>query len=288
MLEPVISSRQNSRIKEACALRGRRQRDLTGQTLVYGVRESARAFAAGATLVRGFFCPALFRSPEAKDLVRRIQSEGGELLEVTPAVFEKLGYGDRMDGVVSVVATCLRSLQHLQLPENPLLAVVEGIENPGNLGAILRSADGAGIDAVVVVDPVIDLFNPNAIRASVAAVFRPNVVTASAEEILTWLRNAGHVAWATRPDATRAYHEVDFTQSGAIVLGNEAEGLTSDWSSSDITPIALPMRGIADSLNVSATAAVLFYEARRQRDGADDRANNRADKEASQSDARQL
>ncbi|MGI9455514.1 MAG: TrmH family RNA methyltransferase [Aeoliella sp.] len=266
MPEPAISSRQNPRVKQACALRSRQQRDQTCQALVDGVRESARACAAGAKVMLVFYCPALFRAPEANEVVNRLASNGAELLEVTTEVFEKLAYGDRMDGLVSIVATRSTQLANLKLSDRPLISVIERVEKPGNLGAILRTADGAGIDAVVVADPVIDLFNPNTIRASVAGVFRPNVATASVGETLAWLRSAGLAMWAARPDAQTKYYELDYTQPGAIVLGNEAEGLSETWNASDITPVALPMHGIADSLNVSATAAVLFYEARRQRD----------------------
>ncbi|WP_425395570.1 TrmH family RNA methyltransferase [Aeoliella sp.] len=263
----MITSRQNPRIKAVAALKNRANREREGRAVVYGVRESQRALDAGGKVVECLWCRDYFRSPEAETVVEQLASAGAELFEVAREAFDKLAYGDRQDGVVSVFETPRRTLAELQLPETPLVAVLEGVEKPGNLGAVLRSADGAGIDAVLVVDPVIDLFNPNAIRASVSAVFQANVVAATASEVLTWLRENSLAIWATRPDASGMYWDVDFRQPGAIVLGGEAEGLTDAWQSPDVTPVALPMHGVADSLNVSATAAVLFYEARRQRNG---------------------
>ncbi|WP_252850916.1 TrmH family RNA methyltransferase [Aeoliella straminimaris] len=262
---PMITSRQNPRIKAVSALKNRSNREQQARTVVYGVRESQRALAAGANVVECLWCRDYFRTAEAETVVESLAAAGAESLEVAREAFDKLAYGDRQDGVVSVFETPRRTLAELQLPAQPLVAVLEGVEKPGNLGAVLRSADGAGLDAVVVVDPVIDLFNPNAIRASVAAVFQSSVVVATASEALAWLRANELAIWATRPDASQMYWDLDFKQSGAIVLGGEAEGLTEAWQASDVTPIALPMHGVADSLNVSVAAAVLFYEARRQR-----------------------
>jgi TrmH family RNA methyltransferase len=156
-------------------------------------------------------------------------------------------------------------LSQLELPTAPLIAVIESVEKPGNVGAILRSADGAGVDAVVIADPRTDLFNPNTIRASLGTVFDQNVCTASGEETLAWLRRLNVTAYAARPDAEQLYTQADYRRGAAIVLGSEAEGLSELWRGAGVAGIRLPMRGIADSLNVSATAAVLFYEAQRQR-----------------------
>ena len=188
------------------------------------------------------------------------------MAEVTGEVFEKLAFGGRSDGVVVVAKTPERNLGVLELPLKPLIAVLEQLEKPGNVGAILRSADGAGVDAVIVVDPQTDLFNPNTIRASVGTVFSQQICTASAEQTLARLREWGVSLVAARPDAEKLYTEIDYTQGTAILLGSEAMGLTAAWQQDDATGVRLPMQGIADSLNVSTTAAVLFYEARRQRD----------------------
>jgi TrmH family RNA methyltransferase len=156
-------------------------------------------------------------------------------------------------------------LETLKLPENPLVAVLEGVEKPGNVGAVLRSADGAGVSALLTADARTDLFNPNAIRASLGTIFTMPVCQAAASDVLAWLRAQHLQILAARVEGSVPYTEVDYRRPTAIVLGNEAEGLTDLWSADDITAIQLPMLGIADSLNVSTAAAILFYEARRQR-----------------------
>jgi TrmH family RNA methyltransferase len=184
---------------------------------------------------------------------------------VTEEVFEKLCYGERTAGVLAVAKTPQRSLAQLSLPAAPLVAVIEGVEKPGNVGAVLRSADGAGVDAVIIADPRTDLFNPNTIRASLGTVFDANVCTASTEETFAWLRNLNLAIVAATPQAELLYSQANYRAGAAIVLGSEAEGLCDKWQDAGVIAVRLPMRGIADSLNVSATAAVLFYEAQRQR-----------------------
>jgi TrmH family RNA methyltransferase len=153
-------------------------------------------------------------------------------------------------------------------PRAPLIAVVEGVEKPGNLGAILRSADGAGLDAVIAADSRTDLANPNVIRASLGTIFARPVVPATTARTLAWLRANGLTIVAARVDGALDYAAQDFRGPVAIVLGAEAKGLADPWRAPDVRAVRLPMLGVADSLNVSATAAVLFYEARRQRDAA--------------------
>jgi TrmH family RNA methyltransferase len=156
-------------------------------------------------------------------------------------------------------------LEDLVLGDDPLVAVLERVEKPGNVGAVLRTADAAGVSALIVADPQTDLYNPNTIRASLGTIFTLPVAQATAEETLSWLRSRRLTVFTARVDATRPYTAADFRGPAAIVLGSEAEGLTSVWSGAEIQAVSLPMRGAADSLNVSATAAVLFYEALRQR-----------------------
>ncbi len=187
------------------------------------------------------------------------------LSSFTHEVFEKLAFGERNDGVVVTAKTPERQLSKLALPPRPLVAVLEGLEKPGNVGAILRTADAAGFDAVIVAAGQTDLFNPNTIRASLGAVFAANVREATVKETLELLRAWRLPIIATCPDAERIYTEVDFREGAVIVLGSEATGLSPAWHTDDVQAVRLPMRGIADSLNVAATAAVLFYEALRQR-----------------------
>ena len=260
-----ITSRQNERVKQAAKLRQRRQRDKQGRFLIDGAREIDRAMDAGIEILEAFVCETFCTSAESQTVVDRLSQTGADLAEVTPPVFEKLCYGRREDGVVVVAAAVSRTLAGLHLPPQPLVVVLESLEKPGNVGAILRSADGAGVDAVILADPCSDLFNPNTIRASLGTVFRSNVCTATSEEAIGWLNEKRLTIFAARPDAARVYTEVDFQAGGAIVLGSEAEGLSQLWRRDEVLGVRLPMRGAADSLNVSATAAVLFYEARRQR-----------------------
>jgi TrmH family RNA methyltransferase len=260
-----ITSRQNPRVKDAARLREARQRVKQGRFVIDGVREIGRALDAEIWLLEAFICPPLCGSTAAQDLARRFDDSDAVVAEVTPEVFEKLSFGERSDGIVVVAKTPKRGIDQLQIPERPLVAVLERLEKPGNVGAILRSADGAGVNAVLVVDPETDLFNPNTIRASVGTVFGKQVCVTTVDEALAKLRELKIPIVATRPDAERPYTEIDFRHGAAIVLGSEAVGLSAAWNQVDITGVRLPMHGIADSLNVSTTAAVLFYEAQRQR-----------------------
>lgn len=259
-----ITSRHNPRLKQAAKLRDSRERRKTGRLLVDGARETLRALAAGVEPVEAFVDEArpTERTAEAlAELTRR----GVEIFPTASDAFAKLAYGDRADGVILVATAPVRGLGDLVLPDAPLIAVLEAVEKPGNLGAILRTADGAGVDAVIVADPRVDLFNPNAIRASVGAVFREGIAVTTSEQARAWLTEQGLPVYATRPEAEASYATADFAAGCAIVLGSEAEGLSPEWDRV-ARGVSLPMHGVADSLNVSAAAAVLFYEARRQRD----------------------
>ena len=266
----IIDSPGNPRIRTALRLRERRERDETGLTLVDGGRESLRAMEAGAIVETAFVCPARIGSTEAKRVAEKVGQSfepfgaSLEVLEVSERAFDRLAYGDRSDGVVLVVRSPGTRLENLLLPASPLVIVTEDVEKPGNVGAILRSADAVGADAVIAVGGT-DLFNPNVIRASVGTVFSVPVATASAADVAQWLRAAGLRIVASRVDAPALHVDADLTGPVAIVLGSEANGLSDAWTASDIEALRLPMLGAADSLNVSAAAAVLLYEAWRQR-----------------------
>jgi TrmH family RNA methyltransferase len=260
-----ITSRQNPRVKEASQLRSGRGRQRQGRFLIDGVREIGRAIAAGVRCVEAFVCDELCMSPECRNALKAVESSGAEIFSVTPPVYAKLAFGEREDGIVVVAQATSQRLADLQLPHKPFVAVLEGVEKPGNLGAILRSADAAGVDAVISADGRTDLYNPNAIRASLGTVFRPDVCEATTAETLAWLREHSIAIFTARPDADQLYTEVDMRNATAIVLGSEAAGLSPAWSGPEMNAVRLPMQGIADSLNVSTTAAVLFYEALRQR-----------------------
>jgi TrmH family RNA methyltransferase len=288
----VITSLQNPRVKAAVKLRLARERKKQARIIIDGARELLRAWQAGIDLVEVFVCEELCKSDECREVIKALaepvahgavarahsalRTPHSELLHVSPAVFAKLAFGERAEGAVGVAKAPSTSLAGLSLAANPLVAVLEGVEKPGNVGAVLRSADAAGISALIVADGGTDLYNPNAIRASVGTIFTVPVCTAASAETIDWLRGRGLAIYTARVDAELDYTQVDFRRPCAIVLGSEADGLTELWRPSSssavvsggaITPIKLPMLGVADSLNVSATAAVLFYEALRQRRG---------------------
>jgi TrmH family RNA methyltransferase len=265
MAHQHITSRQNARVKDAAKLRDRKARERQGRFVVDGAREIARAIDAGFAIVEAYVCEPRAGDAQARDAAERLRRTSAVVATVTEEVFEKLCFGAGRDGLVAVARTPRRSLADLTLPPAAVVAVLEGVEKPGNVGAVLRSADGAGVDAVIVADPRTDLFNPNTIRASLGAVFGPHVCLATTDEAIAWLELAGLPVFAAKPHAELNYAAADYRGGAAFVLGSEAEGLSPAWDAANVRPIALPMRGAADSLNVSATAAVLFYEALRQR-----------------------
>jgi TrmH family RNA methyltransferase len=265
----IIESASNPRIKAAAKLRERREREERGLTLVDGGREALRAIQAGVEVETAFVCRALVSTPEASEALGRVEAAGRERIEIVDVgerAFERLAYGDRSDGIVLVVRPPRRTLEDLDLPDDPLVVVTEDVEKPGNLGAILRSADAVAANAVIALGGT-DLFNPNVIRASVGTVFSVPVAAAPPPEVLTWLREHAIRPVATRVDAQRLHVDSDLTGAVALVLGSEADGISETWRGGDVEAVRLPMLGIADSLNVSAAAAVLLYEAWRQRRG---------------------
>ena len=263
-MKSVITSRQNARVREAARLKDRKWRKQSGLFLIDGIREVSRANASGIR-IPVVFASEPVTSEAAESLLNRLEATS-EVLWASPDVFVKLAYGDRDGGVVAVAEQPNRKLADLQLPTDPLIVVAEGIEKPGNLGAILRTADAAGVDAVVFADCVTDLYNPNTIRASLGTVFSDCICAATAIEVVAWLQTHQVAIVAARPDANKSLFATDLSGATAIVLGSEAEGLSPVWDSEVAQAVSLPMRGIADSLNVSATAAVLLYEAVRQRE----------------------
>jgi TrmH family RNA methyltransferase len=232
---------------------------------VDGARELRRALDAGITVEEAFVHTPLIRSEDASFAMERLREGGTSVVEVSGVAFGKLAFGDRSDGVVAVVRVPSTTLKRLTLPSEPLIAVLEGVEKPGNVGAAVRSADGAGADAVVVAGPRTDVFNPNAIRASVGTIFTVPIGADTTPQVRTWLQTWNVRLVAARPDGQHMPWDVDLRGAVAIVLGSEADGLGTRWVGDDVIPVRIPMRGLADSLNVSVAAAVLLYEARRQR-----------------------
>jgi TrmH family RNA methyltransferase len=264
-MNPDITSPSNERIKAAVRLRDRDERDRTGLTVADGIREIGRALDAGASIETAFVASDLLTAA-GEGLVDRLgRAAGTTIVTTTEAAFRKIAFGDRIEGVVAVIRQPDHALANLSLRAEPLVVVLEAVEKPGNLGAVLRSADGAGADALIAADPVTDLFNPNTIRASIGTVFSVPIATGDSAAVRDFLAEHGLRLVVARPDAADEYTGVDLRGPVAIVLGSEASGLSAAWAGPDVIPVRLPMEGVADSLNVSIAAAVLLYEARRQR-----------------------
>lgn len=262
----MITSLQNPRVKDAIALRDSRQRRKRSLFLIDGLREISRALMVGISFESLFLCSKILgkKHDVYREILAKLSASGVEQIEVSTAVFERLAFGDRAEGLVAVARTPQMQLDDLHLPACPLVAVLEGVEKPGNVGAVLRSADGAGVSALIVADGGTDLYNPNTIRASLGTIFSVPTCAADSATARDWLAKQKLKIFTACVDAKLDYTDVDFIGPAAFVLGSEATGLSTAWGEA-ATAIRLPMRGIADSLNVSAAAAVLFYEALRQR-----------------------
>jgi len=260
-----ITSTANPRIKAVQRLRRRRFRDEAGQTLVEGFEELSLALSAGVAPITVFRCPELTEQREWEALSGLPSFGAGELITVSPAVFERLAYRESPDGWVAVLPALRTGLADLDLPADPLILVCEGVEKPGNLGAMLRTADAAGVAAVIATDPGTDWANPNVVRASKGAVYTVPVVTAETEQVLDWLAQRGIPLVATTPEASAVYTELDLGGPLAVAVGSEKYGLSEPWLAAATHRALIPMSGRVDSLNVSASAAILLYEAVRQR-----------------------
>ncbi len=260
-----IESVQNPRVKNAVRLRKSKVRRETGRTLVEGHREIMRATQSGWQFKELYFCPELYLHPDSSQLVDSIRSAGVPVYRCSDAAFRKMSYRDSPDGLLALSPLVGRRLDELVLPDNPLILIAEDLEKPGNLGTILRTADATGVDAVIACDHKTDLSNPNVIRASIGTIFFIPIAEASTDETVEWLRSHRIQSIAAVPDATQEYTEADMRLPTAIVVGAEDEGLTDIWKKRSDRRVSIPMLGRNDSLNVSTAAAVLLYEAVRQR-----------------------
>jgi TrmH family RNA methyltransferase len=261
----IITSLQNDRIKDLVRLRTRRERDLKDLTLIEEPLVINRALDAGYPLRSLFFCPERVTPESGEVMDRLLDLQDLELIQVSEPVMDKISYRDQSEGMLVVAPQVNLSLTDLDLPANPLLVVLESLEKPGNLGAVLRVADGAGADAVIVCGSGTDLFNPNVLRASRGAFFSVPTVAAGTDDIHHFLRSANIAAVATSPVADHRWDEIGMTGPTALILGTEHDGLDPRWLSLADLTVGIPMLGTGDSLNVSTSAAVLLYEAVRQR-----------------------
>lgn len=259
-----ITSLQNPRIKNITKLMSKaKERKLQQLFIIEGARELSLALSANYEIDSVFICPELFEHTDYPDVLAGVDER--KLTEVSMAVFEKIAYREGSDGLLTLAKMKNNKLDNLDLPSVPFIIVLEAVEKPGNLGAILRTADAAKVDAVIVCDPASDLYNPNTIRSSVGCSFTVQTAVCTSEEALHFLKSRGIKSFAAELQASQWYHQTDFKQASAIVMGTEADGLTDFWLNNADARIKIPMRGAIDSLNVSVSTAVITFEAMRQR-----------------------
>lgn len=258
-----ISSVQNSKVKDIARLHRSRERRDNGLAIIEGLREILLALESGLETVHVMVCPQLFDSTNIAIVDKLIA--GNPCYEVSKQVFAKMAYREQSDGLLAVVRVKEPSLSRISLSANPLIVVLESVEKPGNLGAILRTADAAGVDAVIVCDPLTDVYNPNVIRSSLGSIFTKQIAVCSSHEALQWLRKNGIEPVAAALTTSHHHFLADFSIPVAFIMGSEAEGLTDFWLRNTKVQVKIPMHGKIDSLNVSTSTAILLYEAVRQR-----------------------
>lgn len=261
-----LTSPANPKIKYVVKLRSCSTREETGEMIVEGFRECRRALDNGYRPRAIFHCPDLYLKNENEaQLVADAERAGADVFTCSKSAFVKMAYKERPDGLLMTGPHVAKRLSDIELPPNALVIVTESIEKPGNLGTILRSADAAKVAAVIVCDRTTDIHNPNVVRASTGTMFSVPIVEATSDEALAWLKEKGFKVLAATPHAEKLHFEVDLTGNVAIALGAEQYGLTAKWMDGAELRVRIPMLGLADSLNVSAAATILVYEAVRQR-----------------------
>lgn len=258
-----ITSLQNIRIKNIIKLGKHKERELQNLFIIEGARELSLAVAGGYNIKSAYICPELFSKTDYPDVLNTIPDN--IQFEVSKAVFEKIAYRTGSDGLLVLAEPKPHRLSDLSMQRNPFIIILESVEKPGNLGAILRTADAARVDAVIICDPSTDLYNPNAVRSSVGCLFTVPIAVCSSHEALDFLKLKKIRSFAAELQASSWYQEADFTQPSAIIMGTEADGLTDFWLKNADSRIKIPMRGKIDSLNVSVSTAVITFEAMRQR-----------------------
>ena len=256
-----ISSVQNPFIKSLVLLQEKaKARKQSGTFLMEGQREISIAIKGGYQIETVLFLPEICTEKEASQL-----APTAELIEINKEVFQKLAYRDTTEGILAVAKTKSTLLSDLQLSQNPLILVAEAPEKPGNIGALLRTADAAHLDAVIIANPKSDLYNPNIVRSSVGCLFTNQIATGTTAEIIAFLKEKNIAMYCATLQNSNGYHLENYTAPTALVVGTEATGLTQEWRDAATQNIIIPMQGEIDSMNVSVAAAVLIFEAKRQR-----------------------
>lgn len=260
----IITSLQNPSIRNLIQLQTKsKERKVQGLFPIEGCREINRAIQGGFEINQCFICREIL-SKEAKELAD-LENIRQNITEVSQKVYSRISYRENVDGIIVTARIREFSLDSIKLSENPLLLILETVEKPGNLGAILRTADAAALDAVIICDPSTDIYNPNVIRSSLGCLFTNQVIVSDSNRVIRFLKERSiRIIGAALQDSVR-YHEEDFTRATSFVMGSEADGLSEVWRKNSDRLVQIPMQGVADSLNVSVAAAVLVFEAARQR-----------------------
>ena len=259
----TITSAQNPKIKDLLALQEKsKERRKKGLFVVEGRRELLHCIEAGYEPYAVFFCPEIISNSDFDEVADRCSCN---FYEIPQHLYDKVAYRGGTEGVIAELHCKSHNLIDLAIKDNPVIVVLESVEKPGNLGAILRSADAAGVDAVIVCDPLTDLYNPNLIRSSIGGIFTVPTAAASSEDTIRWLKDRNIKIYTAQLQDSEWYYDTDMTTGTAIVMGTEATGLTEIWRKAADAHIKIPMLGHLDSLNVSVSAAILMYEAVRQR-----------------------
>tara|TARA_R110002049_G_scaffold3795_3_gene27485 strand:+ start:13888 stop:14688 length:801 start_codon:yes stop_codon:yes gene_type:complete len=264
LLTKLISSSQNPFIRQLAQLKDKsRERKKTGVFLIEGAREISLAIKGGYEMENVLFYPELFSETQLNELT----NQQINLIEISKEVYQKLAYRDTTEGILAVAKSKNHHINDLKFyTENPLILIAEAPEKPGNIGALLRTADAANVDAVIIANPKTDLYNPNIIRSSVGCLFTNQIATGTTSEIIEFLKSKHIHIYAAILQESVAYHTQDFTKPTAIVVGTEATGLSEEWRKHSTKNIIIPMQGEIDSMNVSVAAGILIFEAKRQRD----------------------
>lgn len=265
-----ITSAQNAKIKELLALQEKsKERRKKGLFVVEGRREIIHCVEAGYEPHTFFICRDIITEKEFDSILGAVEENFCgmmyQIIEIPQHLYDKVAYRGGTEGVIAEMHCKEMSLDSLKLKKTPLVVVLESVEKPGNLGAVLRSADASGVDAVIVCDPLTDMYNPNLIRSSIGAIFTVPVATATSEEAIGWLKSNGIKIYTAQLQDSEWYYDTDMKGGTAIVMGTEATGLTNVWRKAADAHIKIPMLGRLDSLNVSVSAAILMFEAVRQR-----------------------
>jgi len=261
----VLTSAKNPKIKNLLLLQSKsRERKKQGLFICEGKIELGLLCQAGYEISELYYCPGIY-DPTLLSKLQGKLIDPSALFQIDMPIYEKIAYRESTGGIVAIAKSRTHGLTELQLSKNPLVMVVESVEKPGNLGALLRTADAANIDALIVCDPLVDFYNPNVIRSSIGCVFTRQVASSSALEAIEWLKKTNIQLLCTALSASQRYDTIDYTSPTAIVMGTESTGLTDQWLTASNQNIIIPMLGEIDSLNVSVSAAIVVFEAMRQR-----------------------